>query len=299
MKKSIICDWKIWVCFIPVFLGCLFGIYLIVLILNDSHTWLLGSLDETFYSQMQRNFGSFISGTIGILFTLTATIFLFVTMAEQRLQMLEARQENMRSRYESTYFNILAMLDNVINSVDANLKESTHNQIDSINAYYCSIKNKYEISKCANNELHELINELSKDDSSSIRVQRLKESTADIFEHAVKDLGCNVGYFYRYIYNAINYVEELDVVDETKKKQYLNILKAQLSDESLALLMYDAISKFGQNKEGFNKFHGILDRLNFFENIQESVLLERCHYRFYPRTCFRFLNTDELKKVQK
>ena len=299
MNKSIFRDWKTWVCFIPVFLSLLFGVYLIVLTLKDSHTWLFASLDTFFFSQMSNNFGDFVSGTIGILFTLTATFFLFVTMAEQRKQTYEARLDNARSRYESTYFNMLAILDDVIKSVDANLKESKTNQIESINAYYRLIKEMYATSKTANAEMLELLQELSINDSCSIRIQRLREGTASIFEQIVKEIDCNVSYFYRYIYNAIMYIEEIDVINEAKKKQYLNILKAQLSDEALALLMYDAISKFAQNKEGFNKFQDVLDRLNFFEDIQESVLLERCHYKFYPKTHFRFLNTNELKKVKR
>ena len=299
MNKSIFRDWKTWVCFIPVFLSLLFGVYLIVLTLKDSHTWLFASLDTFFFSQMSNNFGDFVSGTIGILFTLTATFFLFVTMAEQRKQTYEARLDNARSRYESTYFNMLAMLDDVIKSVDANLKESKTNQIESINAYYRLIKEMYATSKTANAEMLELLQELSINDTCSIRIQRLREGTASIFEQIVKEIDCNVSYFYRYIYNAIMYIEEIDVINEAKKKQYLNILKAQLSDEALALLMYDAISKFAQNKEGFNKFQDVLDRLNFFEDIQESVLLERCHYKFYPKTHFRFLNTNELKKVKR
>lgn len=299
MNKSIFRDWKTWVCFIPVFLSLLFGVYLIVLTLKDSHTWLFASLDTFFFSQMSNNFGDFVSGTIGILFTLTATFFLFVTMAEQRKQTYEARLDNARSRYESTYFNMLAMLDDVIKSVDANLKESQPNLIESINAYYRLIKEMYATSKTANAEMLELLQELSINDSCSIRIQRLREGTASIFEQIVKEIDCNVSYFYRYIYNAIMYIEEIDVINEAKKKQYLNILKAQLSDEALALLMYDAISKFAQNKEGFNKFQDVLDRLNFFEDIQESVLLERCHYKFYPKTHFRFLNTNELKKVKR
>lgn len=298
-KKSILRDWKTRVCFIPVIIGVLFLVYIIILANKESHTCLFKSLDIFFYSQMKENFGEFISGTVGILFTLTATFFLFVSMAEQRQQMYEARQDNERSRYESTYFNMLAMLDNVMKSVDTNIKMSNTKKIESINEYYRLIKQKYERNKKSNAEISKLIQELSKEDSCSIRVQKLKEGTADIFEKAVKKLNCNVGYFYRYIYNAIMYVDETNIVDEAKKKQYLNILKAQLSDEALALIMYDAISKFGQNKEGFNKFHDVLDRLNFLENIQESVLLERCHYRFYPHTYFRFLNADELKRVQK
>lgn len=57
---------------------------------------------------------------------------------------------------------------------------------------------------------------------------------------------CNIGYLFRFItYNAMKYV----LVDPYKKKdsksreRYLNILQAQLSNEELCYIIYDAISK--------------------------------------------------------
>lgn len=299
MNKSIIWDWKTWVCFVPVFLGLIILAYLLVLIESESHELFFPSLDPFLYSQLTNNFGDFVSGTVGLLFTLTATFFLFVSMAEQRKQTHEVREDSKRSQHENTFFNMLAMLDNVLSSVDNNIKTSSNDEFETVSAYYRRIKALYDAVKASDENFNVLMYDVANSDACNYKVSKLKDETVKIFEKNVELLNCNVGYFYRYIYNAIKYVNEETVTDEKKKKQYLNILKAQLPDEALALLFYDAMSKYGQNKDGFNDFYNILDRLNFFENIQDTILLERCHYKFYPHTLFRFLNFDELQIVKK
>lgn len=74
--------------------------------------------------QLKNNLGSFISGTIGILFTITATIFLFITFREQRKQFELSKQSQEQSRFETTYFNLLLMLDDVRDNVNKKDRKS-------------------------------------------------------------------------------------------------------------------------------------------------------------------------------
>lgn len=60
---------------------------------------------------------------------------------------------------------------------------------------------------------------------------------------------------------------------------------------------YDAISKYGKNKDGDYVFQKMLDENQFLENIDQSFLLNRNHYKFYPNTSFKFLNRTELDAV--
>ena len=80
--------------------------------------------------------------------------------------------------------------------------------------------------------------------------------------------------------------------------KYLNFIQAQLSDEELALIFYDSISDLGLDKEHKHTFKENLDKNSFLENISSGVLLAKEHYKVFPRTRFRFLNADELKKVK-
>ena len=85
---------------------------------------------------------------------------------------------------------------------------------------------------------------------------------------------------------------------DSEKEKYINLLQAQLSDEELALIFYDAISKLAENKEGFQGFHDLLDETHFLENINQLVLLDEKHFYFYPKTPFKFMSREERNNVR-
>lgn len=96
--------------------------------------------------QLKNNLGSFISGTIGILFTITATIFLFITFREQRKQFELSKQSQEQSRFETTYFNLLLMLDDVRDNVNKNIAQHFNTpNITTIWDYYGLMKEYYTI----------------------------------------------------------------------------------------------------------------------------------------------------------
>jgi hypothetical protein len=74
------------------------------------------------------------------------------------------------------------------------------------------------------------------------------------------------------------------------RKQYLNMIQAQISDEELRLVFYDAMSCHGLNKMSEKVFKRNLDEENFLENIGEMSLLSRNHHRV---SC-RMINIDAL-----
>lgn len=81
------------------------------------HHWAGQCFGEALYNgtlcQLRNNPGDFLGGTLGVLFTFTATLFLFITLREQREQLRQAKEESDLVRFETTYFNILSMLGHV------------------------------------------------------------------------------------------------------------------------------------------------------------------------------------------
>lgn len=60
----------------------------------------------------------------------------------------------------------------------------------------------------------------------------------------------------------------------------------------------DCISNKGQDKKREYTFKENLDKYHFLENISEYTLLNRCHYKIFRKTVFRFLNDDERRGLQ-
>lgn len=274
--------------------------YLVVLCLIKASDLSFSHASEFFYISLKQNPGEFIGGIVGTLFTLTATFFLFITFREQRKQFESTQSSEFYTRFETTYFNMLGMLEKVQTSINKNISESEiypnqHNLVD----YYNTLKANHFIDSVREESIKSIDDALSQDTLQSAEVLRAKQYYGDYFEKYVTDAGCNVGYFYRYIYNIVNFVySQTAFKEEHDKEKYLNLLQAQLSDEELALLFYDAISRYGENKEGKQYFREILDDTHFLENIKPQVLLSRRHCFFYPKTIFKFMSRDDIRKAK-
>lgn len=99
----------------------------------------------------------------------------------------------------------------------------------------------------------------------------------------------NLGHFFRYIYNIIKYLRENYPEDMEKQKLYVGILQAQLSNDEMALLFYNAISIHGKNAEGVDVFRKWLDEYGFFENIGKRCIFHPSFANYYPNTKFKCL----------
>lgn len=247
--------------------------------------------------QLKKNIGDFLWGTLGILYTIATTIFLFVTFYDQKRQIKEAKADADRARFETTYFNLLGMLKQVQDNVNANISSNLKSQnVQDLAAYYKYFMSEYKKHLDADVSLKSIMDAFDFNKSNAASLEQLQGVLANEFESFVKNTGCNVSFFYRYIYNSIKFVDDF-ANQEADRNLYLNLLQAQLSNEELSLLFYDAISKYGRDKDNNYKFKNLLDDTNFLDNIEENYLLDRKHYAVYSNTLFKFLNRDELKIV--
>ena len=284
-------------------LSVVFGILnLVVVCINWGHngfTWNFISRNIAF--QLQTNIGDFLSGTLGILFTFTTTIFLFITFKEQREQLQKTKEESDKTRFETTYFNILGMLKQVQDTVNANIathmsKSNVHNIVDFYNLFH----ETYKVNLTLNTDLRVVNDSFNPLKANAADIEQYQGLIATEYEKMIEHVGFNISYLYRYIFNAMKFVldDPYSQKDHAARDRYLNLLQAQLSNEELCFIFYDAISKYGKNKNGIYKFRQMLDDTHFLENIDSTFLLNRNHYKFYPKTEFKFLNRTELASIR-
>lgn len=73
-----------------------------------------------------------------------------------------------------------------------------------------------------------------------------------------------IGHYFRLLYNIVKLVKLTDGID---KKQYTNILRAQLSSYELKLLFYNCISSWGKEK-----FKPLVEEFALLKTIPRAVL---------------------------
>ena len=286
-----------WLAITSLVFGIILGVYFVIVVCTENNIDNVRELNTFVFQKIKTSPGDFISGTVGVLFILTATIFLFITFREQRKQFEFSGKQQKQASFETTYFNLLAMLDNVRVNVNKNIFQSYKgNLVEDIGHYYSLMKEYYKsYSKTSKvDNFHQISEELTLNSLSS-EIDRAEGTISGFFDSFVNNQPCNVGYFFRYIYNTVNFaVNERSSEGDVEK--YLNILQAQLSNEELTLIFYDALSSWGRDKNGEKKFKILLDNYQFLENIDVKYLLNRNHHLFYPKTKFKFLNRSELEK---
>lgn len=260
------------------------------------------NFNNSFSRTLTANIGDYLWDCVGAIFTFTATIFLFITLKEQREQLQLTRKDSEKVRFETTYFNILAMLKQVQDTVNANIatKMCTHN-CHSIIDYYQCFAVFYRTQLKSDSGLRNLVDTYDPIAASIAQTDQYRGAISTVYENFIADTGCNIGYLYRYIYNTLRFVIDNpdNQVHHDARDRYLNLLQAQLSNEELCLIFYNAISSYGKNSDGRHHFNRILDETHFLENIDPTFLLNSNQYTFYPHTHFKFLTRTQHSHISR
>lgn len=249
-------------------------------------------------TNLSTNIGDFSWGTIGILLTFISTLFMFLTFNFQQRQFKETKDDAFRTRFEGTFFNMISMLYNVRTEADWQIAYSTKDEKANLKSFYISLKKKYEEKIKADPDFAHAMNEMEKENVLATEIQTALYDLGAFYDKYVQEQKCNAGFYFRFVHNLVTFVLLHWKGSPKDIHMYLNFIQAQMSDEELALVFYDSISNKGLDKNRRYTFKNNLDEYSFLENIPESILLRRCHYKIFPKTIFCFLNEDERKKIR-
>ena len=284
--------------YLSTILAFIVSIYFLFIIIINVPTYL--QAEKEIVDQMRSGFGDLIAGTVGIFLSFAATLFLFVTFKEQRKQFSDSHIDAEKDRFESTFFNLLSMLYQVRENVNKEIALCTDNGMKSIKEFYNGFK-VYYLEQAETEEQKEIMAYLSQSQQNTVEQENIEYYLGQLYENYIRIKACNINYYYRYVFNMINFViGQWEHVDkgETHIHKYLNFIQAQMSDDELALIFYDVISHYGLDNNYSHQFKETMDSYGFLENINPGILLDRKHHVIYPKTRFKFLNRDEKMSKQ-
>lgn len=243
--------------------------------------------------------GDFIAGTTVPFFTFASFLLLAGTSILQRVQLnlqkseLQATNETMREqaktmalqRFDNTFFQLL----------------SFHNQLVN-NFKYELISSKYQGREAIEELLKELVTDLSRRlngaNNDRIECYTIVIEECNKFQRKRKNL---IGHYLRNLYRFLKYVDEFEFegmeLEESKKikSEYIDILRAQLSQAELTLIFYNAMSFYGLKTIKYIKKYKLLD--NFvLENIYAASMLVLCNLLAENRLDYFLESYDEFEE---
>ncbi|SFO44755.1 Putative phage abortive infection protein [Cohaesibacter marisflavi] len=182
------------------------------------------------------------------------------TLSEQ--QSLTIAQQNYLAEQsvESTFFNMLSLLMDVVNNMDLSSQgEVTTTGKDVFHVLALRVKGRGDKApKIAKDRLLQRKAEAGKM-SSSKNIPDTRISSEEIYEEIYKSFRNDLGHYFRLLYNIIKF---LKFSESNKKEMYIDLLRAQLSDDELILIFLNGLSMRGSKMKLLIEEFGLLRHLD-------------------------------------
>ncbi len=234
------------------------------------------------------DFGSFISGAVGTLWTLVSVILFYITLRLQRKELALQRDELELTRgelqgqknqmvlqnltlkhqqFENTFFHLLNIHTSIVNSLDLRKAEEKSSVIsegrDCFNIFYT--------------RLEYYIKTKGTEQSINPKSSPIDDTIKSYYIFYEKNQN-NLGHYFRNLYHIIKFVDNSEIQN---KKTYTNFVRAQLSSHELALLFYNCLSENGEEK-----FKPLLERYALLKNMNRELIFNATHLQNYEKSAY-------------
>lgn len=290
-------------------IGLFILLYSLYKIAFDPNYFVLGgNIDSKTASEL----GGFLSGFVGIFWTAAGVIFIYSTFNAQKIQ-------NEKQHFEIQFFNMLSTYHafvaqtkgTVLVKNNKEFKKKGFEGRDYIIAFVQLLKDGINgndnYSKFENYLKHKWAQSLDFREyvqvdypTDEVPVYDLLPSftfegklmseklVAELYECFYPDYQARIGHLMRLMYNIFKFIIE-NRQKYGDEKVYIDLIQAQLSSYELALIFYNGLSKYAVSSSGEKKFKTWLENYSFFENIDESVLIQKKHSSFYKKNNYKFI----------
>jgi len=177
-------------------------------------------------------------------------------------------------RFENTFFNLLNLLQKIVDSIDDN-KQVKKNK--SIGGDFVPIAQQgYDIVVLKGRDVfkekyYELI--------SKIKYNRDKDLNT-LYTEYYDQVKTDFGHYFRTVYRIIKLVDETNLEEEEKYK-YVSILRAQLSDYELLWLFYNCLCDYGKEK-----FKPLAEKYSLLKNMFIGEIHDQSLLKQYNESAF-------------
>lgn len=211
-------------------------------------------------------FGDFFAGSTVPVLTLISSIGVILTLRMQQEQ-LELQRTELRNsveemiatkkeiqeqgktmamqRFENTFFNTLTLHNEIVRS----LVIKSEREIKGRAIFETLVEEMDSRLKSAI-----AFEQISKNLPSLEKIEIIYTSMFNIFEP-------QLGHYFRNLYRIVKFVHESQFSDDVKRN-YIGIIKAQLSSYELVMLLYNGLSEYGEDFLPLMKQYNLLDNLN-------------------------------------
>jgi hypothetical protein len=215
-------------------------------------------------------------GALNTLFTGFAFVGLVYTILQQREQLAlakeelaEARTTTKLQRFEGTFFQLLALLTGIV---------------ESMARYWNPGGDQGYLKKQGRDALYLLADELLKSikhQQTEMELPQRREFLAQHYGTFYERRSTQLAHYFRVLYRILTLIHSADIPD---KHHYAKILRAQMSGQELLLLFYNSFIPEGHNMRKYVDEYALLKHvpLQFLALPKDRDLYDECAYKDKP-----------------
>lgn len=199
-------------------------------------------------------------------------------MTDQKEQMQLQNQVLETQNFENTFFQLLRLHNDIVNSIDL------------VSSFGSSKQMMPKIQKgrdCFNVFYRDLQHSFNKIQSG--RVSNLNDDINVAYRRFYQMRQSDLGHYFRSLYNMVKFVDTSPAHD---KHLYTNLIRAQLSDQELVVLFYNCLSDLGSSK-----FKPLVEKYALLKNMSFDLLMGVEHVYLYSDGAFGKNNLSYIEYV--
>lgn len=222
--------------------------------------------------------GSYYSGLVGPLFSFLGVILIYRTFRAQK------RNSDLQ-QFESTFFSLLATQRDIAKNMYGESKGVGGAQTSHESGGYAYLHAAAEQLK---DEMQRQSDTIEPEKIPGLTAQELPATRAIVwpqvraaYEQMYDGKQSQLDHYFRHLYHIVKYIRK-SYIDEADKREYADIVQAQMSDDELYLAFYNGIGE-----HGYPNFYRLMEDYQFTENMRDrgDKHIIALHKRlFYPRT---------------
>ncbi len=210
-------------------------------------------------------------------------------MNEQTEQFKKQNDTLLRERFETTFFNMLSLQQQIVNELSTNQTEEIRRDMWE---GYISFSRDFPVDeKISGRNLFyhafcNIIHEVKNDGTEGVEKLRGMKSVLETYgfeQYTEMATPTYFDHYFRHLYTILNFIDKQEkLFNEEERYHYAKILRATLSRYELVWLYYNGLSDYGNEK-----LKPLIERYCLLKNLREDLL------------CCCMENRDKLAAVEK
>lgn len=172
----------------------------------------------------------------------------------QKMEMEKQNEINLNQQFEASFFQMISIFNEIVKSIDIR-KYTDKTAVTAVGR------------DCFPLFMRKLRSELNRSNGNK-SIQVIQDAYYIMYNEYENDLG----HYFRYLYHMVKFVHLSKVKD---KNRFIGLIRAQLSANELALLVYNCISD-----HGYEKFRPLVNKYKLLKNLNNSLLSEPTDIKF-------------------